>query len=133
MANPPVQWSGVTGVGVASSTSVWLATISTSTRHGGHRDILWHWDGTRLTRLPEPESGGGPVSSDGHGGAWLGPLAHWTGRSWQYPLRDARCMLSGPGMAVSAIPNTRSAWAADGCVTSSSPHQGEIELFGPRP
>lgn len=51
------------------------------------RQVLYHWNGRRWSRRSVPfQVHGAPLYSnigltpDGHGGAWLGPYAHWTGK-----------------------------------------------------
>ncbi len=134
---PRPETFGVDGVGVASPTSVWLATTSVKLgRHRLHYLEYWHWNGRTLTRLPPSGIASTPIVPDGHGGAWFGPLAHWTGRRWQYPQTSPfYCgVINGYYLSVSHIPRTRSAWGSEpGCGLFSTHEEGIIQLDGPVP
>jgi hypothetical protein len=133
MPHPEIG-EGFVAAAVGSSTSIWLETVSPRPgRNGTFHSVLWHWNGKTLSRLPSPMMPSLPIAADGHGGAWFGPLAHWTGRQWKYPARPGHCRDSGLNLSVAAIPRTRSAWGALDCQTAARPVEGAIEVNGPRP
>lgn len=135
-----ITWDGVFGASVGSARDVWLVTASTKSSHRTHRLFYWHWNGRRLTRLPEPDPPVGSafdehvtVADDGHGGAWFQPAEHWTGKRWRYPLRDYGC----PGVPLwldeAPVPHSWSAWATDFCQASGPKAGTFIDVNGPLP
>jgi hypothetical protein len=122
-----------------SAQNIWLIT-STKTGPQTGRFNFWHWNGLRLTQLPNPDP---PVASafsqttqvvaDGHGGAWVQPAEHWTGKRWRYPLRlRAKCAGVPIWIYVVPVPHSWSTWAADSCQQGPS-IQGLIDINGPLP
>lgn len=131
----PITYGGEVTAAAQSAAGIWLVTVSTSANRDGTRHfVFWRWNGTTLTRLRSPAGGwpvpvGPPPVADGHGGAWFGPFAHWTG-SWQFPRH---CLGTGLSLAVSPVPGMRSAWGALDCQTNARPVEGVIDVTGPLP
>jgi hypothetical protein len=109
-----------TDVTVGSASNVWV----------GNR----HWNGKRWRTLRFPHPGYGvlilsPTVLDGHGGAWFGPFAHWTGRQWvdTFPAANSplgRLMGTRYGVSILAmarIPGTRTILAAGALSRDQSP------------
>lgn len=116
----------VSGIGMSAATDVWLTGAG----------LLLHWNGRSwqtITASSGHGSGSTQVVPDGHGGAWLGSGAHWTGRAWVRENPPDGYQITG-GLA--RVPGTSSYWAAGYGYTGTiggSPMGGAILALGPRP
>lgn len=102
-------------IAASSLRDIWV--LGTTPRRGAW-EVLYHWNGRKWSRLRVPQRVHGAylysnigLTPDGHGGTWLGPYAHWTGRKWvNYGSEVMK--FSGDAYALAVIPGTRSTWLA---------------------
>ena len=110
---------------------LWLLALFGS---GARRpDFLTSWNGQLWTRRDVPTKlrltyGSWGFAYDDHGGVWLGPYTHWTGRRW------IKTSPSAPTTAfelitVTGIPRSASAWA----VGTGTRSRTVIGLYGGKP
>ena len=109
-ADPP-------GVAVSSPSDVWIGW-DTATRMSA-----MHWNGYHWHVITAPDSIFADVYNivpDGHGGAWFGPAARWTGHAWIGPVHVSPEFFSGFLGRPVRIPGTSSFWAAAGVTNFGS-------------
>lgn len=69
----------------SSAKNLWVVAGGLVHRITARHSGVFHFNGRAWTELRGPIAESAqlfPVSLDGHGGIWLGPWAHWTGRRW---------------------------------------------------
>ena len=94
-----------------------------------------HWNGRRWQQLTAPAalSDFGPVLPDGHGGVWLGPMAHWTGRSWVGVTVSVPSGISWSFDDMAKVPGTSSYWGAGLLIASSGSARPVMFVHGALP
>lgn len=103
--------AGTSDIAIGSARDIWI----------GRR----HWNGQRWRVIPSAPAGvmtGDPEVTDRHGGAWMGPFAHWNGHGWidTFPAQNSpvghllaqHFGIFFPGLA--RIPGTDTVLAAGG-------------------
>jgi hypothetical protein len=102
----PVTLSGA-GVTASSASDVWIGwNVS------GAVSRAMHWDGRQwhvITPLPGSAANTSDVVPDGRGGAWFGPLVHWTGQEWAQVGLSPEGASGGVGSPV-RVPGTSTFW-----------------------
>lgn len=78
---PAPRGGGEPGITVQSSANVWLFAWQAKK---SSRGFLLHWNGTRWREIVAPRQmpASDELVTDGSGGLWAGPWAHWTGIRW---------------------------------------------------
>jgi len=120
---------------VSSISDVWIS--GTRVNANATPAFLLHWNGHAWSKVVAPTSL--PASStellpDGSGGAWLGPVSHWTGRVWLAPVPISPKLANGTIEAMGRVPGTASYWLMAGTVNKrSTVEEPTIYLFGPVP
>lgn len=78
---PHVRGSEIPAIAMDSASDVWMAFSAPV----GSQTVALHGTGHGWQKVVSPARGisasPDPVP-DGHGGVWLGPWSHWTGRTW---------------------------------------------------
>jgi hypothetical protein len=123
-------------IAASPSGQLWLLAPGLSRHRFGAVD---YWNGTRWTAHQIPDRndfsfGSWGFAYDDHGGVWLGPYLHWTGRRWiattpPGPTRSFELMYVAP------IPGSSAAWAVgfNSARPGSRASRGLIALYGERP
>lgn len=82
----PYSYTGfytVPTVAVAPSGLAWIGIQPALPVPGADYASALSWNGRRWhTTLPSPLAAPFTIASDGRAGLWMGPDAHWTGRTW---------------------------------------------------
>jgi hypothetical protein len=116
-------------IAASSSRDLWLeqAPLGASDRKAS----LIHWDGQRWTEISIPSSllTGSPPVPDGHGGVWLGPWAHWTGRRWVNTVTFSGLEI----VALARIPSSSRVWGVGYTGATASSGHRLIAVYGPLP
>ena len=78
---PAPRSSGPPDLQVVSRSDVWLYSWLAAKPQRGY---LLHWNGTGWRQIDAPAAiaTSDGLITDGQGGVWAGPWAHWTGRRW---------------------------------------------------
>jgi hypothetical protein len=133
---PHPRINGDPGIGISSATDVWFGSLITLP-HSGGQDVSFamHWTGHRWQEFTAPRGlvSNGAVVADGHGGAWVGPMARWTGRSW---VEVTASVPSGVGWEIadiSRIPGTSSYWGAGTLINSNGSFRPVAFVYGALP
>ncbi len=120
-----------------AANDVW---IESATRDNSSVFAL-HWNGRSWSRIQAPAGlATNPYpAADGHGGAWFGPLAYWTGHTWI----DASYLPPTPGAfrSYSAVPAfmakvpgmANSYWGVGTGSIGNGPQRPAVLYYGPKP
>jgi hypothetical protein len=126
---PSPRVSEFPAIAASSNRDLWLeqAPVRAIDRKAG----LVHWDGLRWTEISIPSSllTGTPPVPDGHGGVWLGPWAHWTGRRWVNTVTFSGLEIA----ALARIPGSSSVWGVGFTGPTASSGHRLIAIYGPLP
>lgn len=101
---------------LAASKNGHLWLLATGIRKSGPADSLYYFNGRKWSAQTVPAGpddltyGSGNMKYDDHGGVWLGPYTHWTGKAWTR-TKPATVTASYDLQMVSAIPGSASAWS----------------------
>jgi hypothetical protein len=134
VAIPRNDGHGMPAIAMDAASDIWIAA---DTRDNQTAFAL-HFNGKSWQRQTAPgTSGSAGPAPDGHGGAWLGPFAHWTGHAWITPSLAPPSATSPWAAAigdVAVIPGASgSYWAPGDLALGSGPFRPMIWLYGPRP
>jgi hypothetical protein len=122
-------------VQVSSTSDIWIS--ATRGFKSAARVFLLHWNGNAWSKVTAPPSL--PADStallpDGSGGAWLGPMAHWTGHVWQGPVAILPESAAGTVGSLGLVPGAASYWSVAGTINvGSTVERPSIYLYGPVP
>jgi len=123
--------SASAGIAVDSASDVWIGGFTAT----GSRGYAMHWNGRKWQALTAPAglSTGTEAVPDGHGGVWLGPWAHWTGRAWADTLQAGLpAPLSGMRIyQLVKVPGTSgSYWGAGAVVIGQYSTTNRVAMLG---
>jgi hypothetical protein len=113
MPHPKIETPGITAV---SPHDVWIGSWLART---GTPIVILHWTGWRwrehITPIQSPTRylyARTQLVADRHGGLWMGPWVHWTGRTWTSVPPGTGMSAGFYPIAITGIPGTDSLWGA---------------------
>jgi len=104
------------------------------------KDYLLHWDGAQWRKMWVPPAFPAcvcapPVTTDDHGGVWVGSWAHWTGSVWVDTGATAPTLANLAFSQLTWVPGTSASYAVGSAYTGRSPsaYHAAVVVYGPIP